>query len=273
MHKMEHPGVVKLVRELKLRNYSYRTIQAYTDQVWVYFLYCGMDWEKTDKWRIEDFVLKRQKDGLSPQTINLGVQALQFFYRHVQNQYFEKFKALKKRQKLPVVLSKNEIFEILGKIDNEKHKAILALSYGAGLRVSEVLKLRISDLDFNEGILKIRDGKGGKDRLSLLPDSLSVDLKEMCAGRGENRYLFESMRTGKLTTRTAQKVFKVALGKSGVKKKATFHSLRHSFATHLLENGVDLRCIQELLGHSNIRTTERYTHVSKMLIQRIKSPL
>ena len=128
MHKMQHPGLEKLERELRLRNYSYRTIQAYKDQVRAYFLYCGADWEKTDSKRIEDFVLKRKEDGLSPQTINLSVQALQFFYRHVQKQYFEKIRAMKKQQKLPVVLSKEEIFEILGKIENAKHRAILALS-------------------------------------------------------------------------------------------------------------------------------------------------
>lgn len=273
MHKIEHPGLVKLERELRLRNYSYRTIQAYKDQVRAYFLYCGVDWENTNRRKIEDFILKRKSDGLSAQTINLSVQALQFFYRHVQKQYFEKIRAMKKQQKLPVVLSKEEIFEILGKIDNSKHRAILALSYGAGLRVSEVLKLRICDIDFEGGIVKIRNGKGGKDRMSLLPESLRAELKEMCSKRGDTRYLFESIRVGKLTTRTAQKVFEVALKKSGVRKSASFHSLRHSFATHLLENGVDLRCIQELLGHSNIHTTERYTHVSKMLIQKIKSPL
>lgn len=273
MHKIEHPGLGKLERELRLRNYSYRTIQAYKDQVKAYFLYCGGDWEKTNRKKIEDFVLKRRSDGLSPQTINLSVQALQFFYKHVQKQHFEKIRAMKKQKKLPVVLSKEEIFEILEKIKNTKHRAILAFSYGAGLRVSEVLKLRICDLDFEGGIVKIRNGKGGKDRISLLPDSLKVELKEMCSKRGEIRYLFESNRAGKLTTRTAQKIFEVALKKSGVKKVASFHSLRHSFATHLLENGVDLRCIQELLGHSNIQTTERYTHVSKMLIQKIKSPL
>lgn len=273
MDKKTHPGLQKMLRELQLRNYSIKTMRAYIDQVWAYFLFCETNWARYDRKKIEDFVLQRRSKGISPQTINLSLMALRFFYRDVQKEYWEKFSPLRKRQKLPVVLGREEIFAILDKVQNEKHKTILALAYGAGLRVSEVLKLRVKDLDFTERIVKIRNGKGGKDRISLLPEILSVDLDKLCANKSKERFVFESNRGGKLTTRTAQKVFEAALKKSGLKSDATFHSLRHSFATHLLENGTDIRFIQKLLGHSDIRTTERYAHVTKTMLQKIKSPL
>ena len=123
------------------------------------------------------------------------------------------------------------------------------------------------------GTIHIKNAKGQKDRISVLPNKLIGNLKSLISGKMGNDFVFESERGGKLTTRTAQKVFERALKKSGTAKNATFHSLRHSFATHLLENGVDVRYVQELLGHQNIRTTQVYTHVTNPKIKNIKSPL
>ena len=150
---------------------------------------------------------------------------------------------------------------------------MVALSYGAGLRVSEAINLMVKDVDLHEFIIHLKKAKGSKDRITVIPKSLVNDLKVLSAGKKADDFVFESERGGKLTTRTAQKVFSNALKKAGIKKEATFHSLRHSFATHLLENGVDVRYVQELLGHQNIRTTQVYTKVTNPKLKNIKSPL
>ncbi|MFH1956609.1 MAG: tyrosine-type recombinase/integrase, partial [Patescibacteria group bacterium] len=150
---------------------------------------------------------------------------------------------------------------------------LISLSYGAGLRVSEVINLKIKDININELTIHIKEAKGNKDRITIFPDSLCDEIKKIISQNGKDDYLFASERGGKLSERTAQKIFENALQKSGIKKDATFHSLRHSFATHLLENGVDVRYVQELLGHQNIRTTQLYTKVTNPSIKNIKSPL
>jgi len=158
-------------------------------------------------------------------------------------------------------------------LKNPKHQLLLSLAYGAGLRVSEAISLKVQDLDLDELTIHIKQAKGQKDRLSVIPESLVDSLKNLVAGKTGKDFVFASERGGKLTTRTAQKVFENSLVASGVKKDATFHSLRHSFATHLLENGTDVRYVQELLGHSNIRTTQVYTQVTNPQLKNIKSPL
>ena len=158
-------------------------------------------------------------------------------------------------------------------IKNPKHKLILALAYGAGLRVSEIINLRVRDIDLQELTIHPKQAKGKKDRITLLAEGLRPAIKNLTAGKNANDFVFSSERGGRLTTRTAQKIFEKALKKAKIKKKATFHSLRHSFATHLLENGVDIRYVQELLGHQNIRTTQRYTQVTNPKLKNIKSPL
>lgn len=150
---------------------------------------------------------------------------------------------------------------------------MLGLAYGAGLRVSEVVALKVPDLDFNELTIHIKQAKGRKDRISVVPEKLRMDLTNLMAGKEHVEYVFASERGGKLTTRTAQKIFEHALVRANINKPATFHSLRHSFATHLLENGVDIRYVQVLLGHNNIRTTQRYTQVTNPKLKSIKSPL
>lgn len=182
-------------------------------------------------------------------------------------------KCAKRSKKLPIVLSHTEIERIIEATDNAKYSLMISLAYGAGLRVSEVVSLKVQDLDLEELTVHIKQAKGQKDRISIMPESLIDSLKNLVAGKAGNDFVFASERGGKLTTRTAQKVFENSLTDSGVKKDASFHSLRHSFATHLLENGTDVRYVQELLGHSNIRTTQIYTQVTNPKLKNIKSPL
>lgn len=223
---------------------------------------------------IKGFLLNCKEKGFSAQSRNLFLNVIKFYYRNVTKvgQKIE-IQSAKKRKNPPVVLSRNEIKRVLQSTKNTKHRLLLSLSYGAGLRVSEVVSLKVRDIDLDELTIHVKQGKGQKDRISILPEKLVDDLRNMIAGKSSNDYVFSSERGGKLSTRTAQKVFEHSFKKSGIKKSATFHSLRHSFATHLLENGVDVRYVQELLGHQNIRTTQRYTQVTNPKLKNIKSPL
>ncbi len=264
----------KVKRELKLRAYSHKTIQAYIICIQQYLNYKKTDYNKIDEENIKDYLLKLQDSGKSSQTINLHLNSIKYLYREVfKNNQKITIKFAKRSQKLPVVLSRQEIKTIIDSVQNQKHKFIIALSYGAGLRLSETQNLKVGDIDINQKIIHIKNAKGKKDRISLLPEKIIVDLKKVIAYKGKNDLLFESERGGKLSIRTLEKIFENALKKSRVFKNATFHSLRHSFATHLLENGVDVRYVQELLGHANIRTTQIYTHVTNPSIKNIKSPL
>ena len=149
---------------------------------------------------------------------------------------------------------------------------MIAVGYSAGLRVSEVVNLKVHDLNIEALTIHVKKGKGKKDRITILSNKLQNELRNLIAGKSSADYLFESNRGGKLTTASLQKVFKRSLNKAKIKKQATFHSLRHSFATHLLENGTDIRYIQELLGHANIRTTQIYTKVTSPNLKKIQSP-
>lgn len=264
----------KIKDELKLRNYSRKTIESYLFCLADYFKYIKNVKREPDIGIIKKYLLEKQSKRLSSQTVNLYLQSIKYFYREVCkiNKDVD-IKFAKTPSKLPVVLSRMEIEKIIGNIANQKHKLIVALAYGCGLRVSEVINLKIKDIDFNELTVHLKGAKGDKDRITIFPEKLKNDIMNMSAGKPGNEYLFISQLGGKLTERSAQKIFEHGLKKAGIKKDATFHSLRHSFATHLLENGVDVRYVQELLGHQNIRTTQLYTKVTNPNLKKIKSPL
>lgn len=258
---------------LKLRNFSPRTMKAYVSALKFFFGFQNGD-TSFNLENVRRFLLMKVDAGASPQTVNLYLHAIKFFYRDIaKNSVTIDLKFAKRSLKLPVVLSRDEILKIIGVTGNFKHKILISLAYGAGLRVSEVVKLRVWDVDFAGLFLHLKDAKGGKDRVTVFPEKLFVDVQNLVAGKDKNDFVFSSERGGRLTTRTAQKVFENSLKKAGIQKDATFHSLRHSFATHLLENGVDVRYVQELLGHQNIRTTQIYTHVTNPMLKNIKSPL
>jgi integrase/recombinase XerD len=260
--------------ELKIRNYSPKTIRAYLDCLENYFLYKKTNLKLLDQDNLRQYLMKKKTDGLSPSTLNVHLNAIKFFYREIIKSLEPiSLKFAKRRNSLPVVLNRQEIQDLLSSIINSKHRLMLSLAYGAGLRVSEVVNLKVKDLDLGELLIHLKQAKGKKDRLTIIAEKIVPDLKNIIAGKSANEYVFASERGGKLTERTPQAVFERALEKAKIKKDATFHSLRHSFATHLLENGVDIRYVQELLGHSNIRTTQIYTHITNPAIKNIKSPL
>jgi len=273
MNNMEKQ-IEQIEQELKIRNYSFKTIKSYIHGLKEYFAFKKKDFENLNVDNIKNFLLFCEKNGASAQTRNLFLSAIKFYYRNVVKINEEiKIRSAKKNKSLPVVLSRSEIKAIIESTANRKHRVLLSLSYGAGLRVSEVINLRLGDVDLGELTIHIKLAKGKKDRITILPEKLVPDIQNLIAGKDKNDFVFSSERGGNLTTRTAQKIFENSLKKARVNKEATFHSLRHSFATHLLENGVDVRYVQELLGHQNIRTTQLYTQVTNPQLKNIRSPL
>lgn len=259
--------------EMKLRNYSKKTMASYTYYIKDFLERCPnfLNYDEDD---IKNFLLKKHAKGYSPQTVNLCLNSIKFFYHQVlKKRIIYSIKFAKKNRRLPVILTKSEITLILANIKNVKHKVMVALSYGAGLRVSELVRLRARDLDFSMKTIHVCDTKGNKDRMTIMPEKLYPALSKMIVGKKGSDYVFESERGGPLNTRTPQNVFARAVDKAGIMKHPSFHSLRHSFATHLLEEGTDIRYVQELLGHASLRTTQIYTHVTKVGFARIKSPL
>lgn len=266
--------VEKIKNELRLRNYSRRTIESYLGCLTDYFRYIKIIKKDPEINSIKKYLLEKQDRHLSSQTINLHLQAIKYFYREIMKSKLEiDIKFAKTPSKLPVVLSRSEMEKIITSISNKKHKLLIALSYGAGFRIGETINLKVADVNLNELTIHIKEAKGKKDRITIFPEKLKKDILEIITPKNNKDFVFESARGGKLSERSIQKVFERALQKAGIQKSATFHSLRHSFATHLLENGVDVRYVQELLGHANIRTTQIYTKVTNPALKKIKSPL
>ncbi len=266
--------ISKLQQEMRIAGFSKRTIKSYSLCLKKLYNHFKKPLNKISENEFKEFLSELANKNYSPYTLNLYHASLKYVIENIYHQPFRfNFPYAKRHKKLPIVLSRKEIMQIIDSIKNLKHKLIISLAYGSGLRVSEIVNLKIKDVDLNELTIHLKQAKGAKDRITIFPEKLKADLQNITAGKSENVFVFLSERGGRLTTRTAQKVFSNALRKAGINKEATFHSLRHSFATHLLENGVDVRYVQELLGHSNIRTTQRYTQLTNPLLKNIKSPL
>ncbi|WP_222931356.1 tyrosine-type recombinase/integrase [Xanthovirga aplysinae] len=207
--------------------------------------------------------------------LNQSVNAVKFYYEQVLGKEKQQYELIrpKKEKKLPQVLSIEETASLLKGVGNLKHQCILYLIYSAGLRISEVCKLKISDIQSDRQQLFIRGGKGKKDRQSLLSQKALALLRTYYKQYHPKTYLFEGQFGGAYSVSSVQKIFHRAKALANIKKIVTVHSLRHSFATHLLEQGTDLRYIQALLGHNSSKTTEIYTHITTKGIEKIKSPL
>ena len=264
----------KLQEQMLITGFSKSTIQSYSNCARKIYQHFQKPLDQISEAEFKQFLVLLVQKNYSPFTLNQYHASMKYVIEKVyQKTFVFNFPYAKRHKKLPIVLSASEIKLIIEATANPKHKILLSISYGAGLRVSEAINLKVKDLDLEGLMINIKQAKGHKDRITVLPDKLVNNLRNLIAGKLSNDYVFESERGGTLTLRTAQKVFANALKKSGIQKEATFHSLRHSFATHLLENGVDIRYVQELLGHANIRTTQIYTHVTNPLLKNIKSPL
>ncbi|NCN07849.1 tyrosine-type recombinase/integrase [Candidatus Falkowbacteria bacterium] len=259
---------------MKLRRFSHKTIKSYLYYINKSLEFTNKSPRNINTGDIRDFLTHLLDQNISSSTINSAYSSLKFYFEKIlHRKFFINIPRAKKDKKLPVVLSQTEIKQLFATINNAKHKLILGLAYASGLRISEITNIKIADLNFEERTLIVKQGKGAKDRLTILPEKIIQPLKKYTQNKPGYSYLFESTRGGKLSERSIQKVFENALLKSTIKKPASFHSLRHSFATHLLEAGTDIRYIQTLLGHARLTTTQIYTQVSNKNLKDIKSPL
>jgi integrase/recombinase XerD len=262
---------------LRSRRYSENTLKVYTDAIKTFLLFyndkAAEQIRESDVVRFNnEYILKNR---LSSSYQNQIVNAIKLFFSTVENKKLDPVLVHRpKREKtLPNVLSKEEVKMILDAHSNSKHRTMLAVVYGCGLRRGELLSLKPEHIDSKRGILIIKQAKGKKDRIVPLSPKLLEMLRHYYTQHKPKVWVFEGQNPGQpYDERSLQQVFKQALTKAGIKKHATLHWLRHSYATHLLENGTDLRLIQELLGHKNSKTTEIYTHVSTSSIQKIISP-
>ncbi|HIH42217.1 TPA: tyrosine-type recombinase/integrase [Candidatus Woesearchaeota archaeon] len=278
----------KLAIELKLRGFTERTIGNYCYQTKKFLEFSKIDPKRATQDDVKKYMAHLLSDkNYKASSVNLLVSSLKFFFNEIiKHDIINGLKALKQEKKLPTVLSQDELKHLIDAAENVKHKLLIEFMYSAGLRVSEAVKVKVNDLDFEQKMGIIRDGKGRKDRHIILSEKLIEQLKIYLADRESNgRYNNEKDSTWKdsefvfaikdrhISIRQAQQILKDAQEKAGIKKRIYCHALRSSFATHLLEAGTDIRIIQELLGHSNLSTTERYTKVSNEQLRKVISPL
>lgn len=261
----------KTITELRLRGSSKRTIESY-----LFFLKPFLETidNPTDvsldniKLHLADLV-----DRYSKKSRSLAVSSLRFFFKRVVDRpdIFVKLEVPKKEKKLPIVLSAEEVKKLIDSIEHQKSKLIVKMLYSSGLRVSELVNLTPKDLDFQQNIGWVRKGKGSKDRLFKIADSLSNQLQRYLSKNPNNQFVFSE--TEPMSVRNVQFIVTTAAKRAGINKKVSPHTLRHSFATALLDAGENLLVIQQLLGHENLETTKIYTHVSQDQLKKVKSPL
>lgn len=277
------PLRLRFIEDMQLRNLCASTQRQYVQYVAHFAKYFNLSPERLDIEAVRQYqlyLLNERK--LSPESINQFVCAVKFLYLTTLEMPWtdEYFPHVRRPHHLPLVLSQEEVLAFFDNIPSLKYRAALMTNYGAGLRVSETVALRLGHIDSKRMLIRVEDGKGGKDRYSMMSPRLLEVLRRYCRvaqftkATPLEQYLFPSWRANShLTTATLQLACREAALRAGIGKRVTVHTLRHSFATHLLENGTDMRIIQVLLGHSRITTTERYARVGPQVVAASVSPL
>ena len=264
-------------QKIVLKGYSHSTLKTYKNFFFKFLCYFNSrNLKDVTKEEIEAFMYKLMvKEKFSESAQNQFVNAIKFYYENVLEQPREYYNIQrpKKSIDLPNVLCKGDVKKILDRPSNIKHKAILATIYSAGLRIGEVINLRVADVRSEEGYIFIKGAKGKKDRRTILSTKLLDLLREYFRKDKPAYWLFEGQTGGQYSASSIQSIFRRAIKETGINPWATPHTLRHSFATHLLQQGVSLRHIQDLLGHSSSKTTEIYTHILRVNNKDFKNPL
>ncbi|MGH1437001.1 MAG: tyrosine-type recombinase/integrase [Lewinella sp.] len=263
-------------QQLRLRHFSWRTIKSYLSQLRMLFLFFpSMPPSSLCIKEISTYLLdKIQKKNWQPATQQQAICAFKFYYSTVLELAYDwDIIQPRKGRKLPTVLSQGEVIRLLKTVSNLKHRCILMLIYSGGLRLSELTNLQLKDINYDRRQIFIDSGKGKKDRYTLLSENCLQALQTYLKKYQPKLWLFEGQDGGQYSNRSVQAILRRAVVASGINPRTTVHTLRHSFATHLLEQGVDLRYIQDLLGHASSKTTEIYTHVTSSATDKILSPL
>ncbi len=265
----------KLENELKLRGFSQKTVDTYLIHNKRFLEFIKKEPSEISQDDVKAYLANLMSDKKQkPSSVSLALSALKFMYKTLMKKdIFSDIKTPKQEKKIPTVLTKEEVKRLLNSVENKKHRLLIEFMYSSGLRVSECISIKLDDLDLEDKTGTIRSGKGKKDRHIILSNTLIEHLKGYLAGRDNNNLYIFNVKDRHIGVRQAQKIVNKAAKKADIKKRVFCHALRSSFATHLLEEGTDIRVIQELLGHSNLATTERYTKISKEQLKKIKSPL
>lgn len=266
--------MARLRQEMRLRKFSPKTIKSYLLYIEACLRFVRKSPREVDGADVRNYLDNLASTGKSASTLNTAYSALQFYFGKILcRKFFVNIPRAKKSHQLPEVLSKEEVRRMIEATNNPKHKCMIQMLYGTGMRVGELTHLRMRDVDLERNCIKVVQGKGAKDRMALLPKTIHDLLERQKGVKQPDDFLFTSYDGGRLTEATVQKVVRRAAQIAGVQKEVTPHTLRHSFATHLLESGTDIRYIQELLGHAKLATTQIYTKVSAQSLGAIKSPL
>ncbi len=264
----------QLKQEMKLRGFSQKTIKSYIHYISEVLRFASVGPREIKTTDIRDYLEFLATSGKSASTLNTAYSAFKFYFESVMKRgFFVNIPRAKNKKRLPTVLSKLEINKMLEMTINPKHHCIISIMYGCGLRVSEVVNIKMLDIDLDRKMLRVYRGKGDKDRYVVLPEKLLLVLRKQMKLKQKNDFLFTNPQNGKMNTRSIDKIVKNSVSLANISKKASCHTLRHSYATHLLESGVDIRYIQDLLGHVRLETTQIYTHVAKNDLAGIESPL
>lgn len=261
-------------QEMRLHGLSKNTRESYTYYVKDCLVRCTKSPRDVSGQDVRDYLESLSKAGRSPSTLNCAYSALQYYFEKIlRRKFFASIPRSKEPKKLPIILSKEEVVRLIRGTTNVKHQCIIRLLYGTGMRVGELVRLRMAQFDFDRRMVHIERSKGAKDRVVMIPASLYDILRAQERLKQPSDFLFTNGRGQHLTEATIQKIIHQAAARAGIKKAVTPHTLRHSFATHLLEAGTDIHYIQALLGHARLETTQIYTHVTTQQFSLLKSPL
>ena len=265
----------QFIRDMELKGFAKSTKKSYLSCVICYVKHYNENPIELGEEEIKEYLFWMAKEGRSKTHLNQSYSALRFLYETTLKRDWESYKIprSKKKKRLPVALSQNEMYTLITETKNLKHKAIFSVMYSGGLRISETMNLKTDDIDSKSMRIYVSDGKGSKDRYTILSNTALDDLRKYCKiYRITESYLFKgSDPEVALANRTVQRVFQNMKEQHSLNKRATVHSIRHSFATHMLESGVSIHHLQKLMGHTQVQTTSRYLHISNISALQIES--